>query len=215
MSPRPRKASDAEVFAAAGRVMARVGPAQLTLAQIAGEAGLTAGALVQRFGSKRELLVALSNEFAASTPVMFTDLRKANTSPLATLRAYADCIAEMGSSPGALAHHLSYLQADITDPDLRRHLRDHARASRASIRGLLAEAVAQGELTPGTDLDSLARVAEVTINGSLMTWAFYQDGTAREFIRNDLDAALKPYLPAGGRPRAREAPPARRRAPRR
>ena len=65
MSPRPRKASDAEVFAAAGRVMARVGPAQLTLAQIAGEAGLTAGALVQRFGSKRELLVALSNEFAA------------------------------------------------------------------------------------------------------------------------------------------------------
>ena len=49
MSPRPRKASDAEVFAAASRVMSRLGPAQVTLADIAAEAGLTAGALVQRF----------------------------------------------------------------------------------------------------------------------------------------------------------------------
>ena len=214
MSPRPRKASDADVFAAAGRVMARVGPTQLTLADIAAEAGLTAGALVQRFGSKRELLVALSNEFAASTPVMFDELRKANDSPLETLRAYADCIAEMGSSPSALAHHLAYLQADITDPDLRKHLKDHARASRASMRALLAEAVALGELKLDTDLDALARAAEVTINGSLMTWAFYQDGTARAWIREDVDATLRPYLSEGARPRARGASPAHRRAPR-
>ncbi len=60
MSPRPRKASDAEVFAAAVRVMGRVGPADLTLTAIAAEAGVTAGALVQRFGSKLALLRALS-----------------------------------------------------------------------------------------------------------------------------------------------------------
>lgn len=215
MSPRPRKASDAEVFAAAGRVMSRLGPAQLTLADIATEAGLTAGALVQRFGSKRELLVALSGEFAASTPVMFDELRKSNPSPLDTVRAYSDCIAQMGSTPAALAHHLSYLQADITDPDLRRHLGAHARASRASIRELLAEAVSMGELEQGADVDMLARAVEVTINGSLMTWAFYQEGTATSFMREALEATLQPHLPAARSRRAREAPPARRRAPRR
>ena len=58
MSPRRRKAEDADVFAALVRVMHRRGPAELTLREIAAEAGVTAGALVQRFGSKREMLLA-------------------------------------------------------------------------------------------------------------------------------------------------------------
>src|SRR5687768_12664904 len=57
---RPRKVSDDEVFAAAMRAMSRVGPGELTLALIAEEAGVTAGALVQRFGSRRQLLVTMS-----------------------------------------------------------------------------------------------------------------------------------------------------------
>ena len=56
MSPRPRKVSDEAIFAAAHKVMGQLGPAQWTLADIAREAGITAGAVVQRFGSKRELL---------------------------------------------------------------------------------------------------------------------------------------------------------------
>ena len=53
MSPRPRKVTDDEVFLAAERAMSRLGPAELTLADIAGEAGVSAGLLVQRFGSKK------------------------------------------------------------------------------------------------------------------------------------------------------------------
>src|SRR6185436_13902369 len=56
MSPRRRKAEDADVFAALVRVMLRRGPAELTLRAIAAAAGVTAGALVQRFGSKQALL---------------------------------------------------------------------------------------------------------------------------------------------------------------
>jgi len=59
MSPRPRKASDDEIFAASQRVMMRRGPRELTLAEIGKEAGVTAGALVQRFGSKRGLMLAI------------------------------------------------------------------------------------------------------------------------------------------------------------
>ena len=59
MSPRPRKASDEDIFGATMRVMTRCGPRELTLAMIAGEAGLTASALVQRFGSKRALLLGM------------------------------------------------------------------------------------------------------------------------------------------------------------
>lgn len=66
MSPRRRKVSDDEVFNAAVRAMKQRGPHELTLADIAGEAGITPGLLVQRFGSKRDLLLGLSKRFAGS-----------------------------------------------------------------------------------------------------------------------------------------------------
>ncbi len=194
MSPRPRKASDEEVFVAAQRIMSRLGPAQWTLADIAAEAGLTAGALVQRFGSKRGLLVALTAQVAAATPAMFAGLRAAHPSPLAALRAYADCMAQMGESPGGLAHHLAYLQLDLTDPDLHRHVREQARATRKALGTLLEEAVAAGELAASVDTGALARMVEVTVSGSLLTWAFYQEGTAASWVGQDLEAVLQPYL---------------------
>jgi len=60
MRGRRQKVTDEDVFAAAQRVMSRRGPHELTLADIAHEAGVTPGRLVQRFGSKRALLVTLS-----------------------------------------------------------------------------------------------------------------------------------------------------------
>ncbi|MBA4160308.1 MAG: TetR/AcrR family transcriptional regulator [Gemmatimonadetes bacterium] len=194
MSPRPRKASDEEIFAAAQRIMSRLGPAQWTLADIAAEAGLTAGALVQRFGSKHGLMVAMTEQLADATPMMFAELRAAHPSPLATLRAYAECMAQMGEGPGGLAHHLAYLQLDLTDPELHRHVREQARATRAEIRELLDEAAAAGELAPEVDTGALARAVEVTLSGSLMTWAFYQEGSAASWLREDLDAVLHPAL---------------------
>ena len=95
MPGRRQKVSDEDVFAAAQRVMTRRGPHELTLAEIAGEAGVTPGRLVQRFGSKRALLVALSERFAGSASPVFAELRAAHRAPLATLRAYAACMADL------------------------------------------------------------------------------------------------------------------------
>jgi AcrR family transcriptional regulator len=196
MTPRRPKVSDEAIFAAAGRVMSRVGPAQLMLADIAAEAGLTAGALVQRFGSKRGLLLAFSAYAAETTPAMFADLRAAHPSPLAALRAYADCSAAMGESPATLAHHLAYLQLDLTDPDFHRNTMAQARATRAALREIVTEAVAAGELTRDVDPDSLARTVEVTVGGSLIAWAFYREGKAVDWVREDLEAALRPWREA-------------------
>ena len=194
MSPRPRKASDEDIFAATQRVMVRLAPAQWTLADIAAEAGLTAGALVQRFGSKRGLMVALTETWSKSAPDMFTQIRKRYGSPLEALRGYTDCLAEMGESPNAFAHHLSYLQLDLTDPELHKHVRAQSRATRASIRELLDDAVTAGELKRDVDTAELARMVEVTLSGSLMTWAFYQEGTARNWMREDLENVLRPFV---------------------
>jgi AcrR family transcriptional regulator len=194
MAARPRKVSDDDVFSATQRVMQRVAPGELTLTEIAREAGVTAGALVQRFGSKRALLLEITRRFAESTSEMFVQLRATDPSPLAAIRLYAQCMAQMGGSPAAFAHHLAYLQMDLTDPDFFRSLRKHARAVRAELRSLVVEAVAQGELRAGTDPDALARALELTVTGSLWSWAFHQDGTATDWMRHDIEALLGPHL---------------------
>ena len=194
MSPRPRKVEDDDVFSAAHRAMLRLGPGELTLNDIAGEAGLTAGALVQRFGSKRELLLALAERFAGGTSEVFGALRKGHRSPLAMLRAYSDCMAQMASSPEAFARNFAYLQNDLTDPDFRAHFAKGVAASRAELQQLVREAIAAGELVPSTNARQLARTVEAVIGGSMMSWAATQEGPAQKWMRRDLEAVLKPYL---------------------
>lgn len=193
MSPRPRKASDDEIFAAAHRVMLRTAPEQFTLAAIAGEAGLTAGALVQRFGSKLGLLRALAAQLTEGSGELLAAIRAEAPSPLAAVRRYADCMAQMGGSPGALAHHLAWLQLDLTDEDMHRHLRAQAAIARETLKGWLEDAVATRELKRDTDAGVLARVIQVTISGSLLGSAF-DESSAAAAMRRDVDAALAPYL---------------------
>jgi AcrR family transcriptional regulator len=193
MSARPRKVSDEDVFAAVLRVMTRLSPAQVTLAEIAAEAGVTSSALVQRFGSKRELLLSVTGLAAEGTGEFFSGLRAAHASPLAALHAYAACFAEMAETPETLAHHLGYLQMDLTDPDFRRHARDQARVADRAIRGLLEEAVDAGELVRGTDVGALMRAVIAVLGGSLLAWAVRQKGTAVNWMREDLDAVLRPH----------------------
>ena len=194
MSPRPRKATDEDIFNAAMRAMSRFGPSQLTLSHVATEAGLTAGALVQRFGSKRRLLLALMERYSRSARAMFDALRAAATTPLGAIHAYARCMAQMGETPDALAHHLAWLQQDLTDPDFRKYMLVQARATRRELQRLVREARDAGELRGPLDVAAIARAVEVTIAGSLMSWAVHQEGTAAAWVRHDVDAALRPWM---------------------
>jgi AcrR family transcriptional regulator len=194
MSKRRRKVSDEDVFHAAQRAMNHRGPHELTLAHIATEAGVTAGLLVQRFGSKRALLLALSARFARSAPAVFQKLRAAHSGPLETLRAYAECMAGLAPTADALARNLAYLQTDLTDDAFRANLLTNARATRRQIESLLRSAIVAGELQRKTDPRRLSRTIEAVIGGSLMSWACYRQGSAAAWIRHDLDAVLEPFL---------------------
>ena len=190
---RPRKVSDEQVFEAVFRVMQQRGPADWTLADVAAEAGLTASALVQRFGSKRALQVELIALFADSMQEQYGAMRAEHASPLAAVRAYAERVACLAGSPEGFAHHLDYLKLDLTDPDMHVHFRRQAAAGRAFLHAALADAVAAGELRAATDVAALARMVETTINGSLFTWATYRDEDATSWMLKDLEVVLKPF----------------------
>jgi AcrR family transcriptional regulator len=204
MCPRPRETTDEAILEATHRAICRFGPARLTLAHVAAEVGVAPATLVQRFGSKRGMLLALARLGAAGTGREYAAIRAAHSSPLAALFAVADCMAGMAPTPEALANNLAFLQIDLTDPDFHQLAQEQARAARAELRVMLDAAVKAGELAP-CDTQRLARAVGVTLGGGLLAWAIEPEGTAAESLRGDLETLLAPYRRAGkaARPRRR------------
>jgi AcrR family transcriptional regulator len=192
VSPRPRTKTDETILAAAWRVIQRVGPAKFTLARVAREVRLSPATLMQRFGSKRKLLLLLIGSSRASNDQWIRAARTRITSPLALLYAFFDCFAGMATSPKEMANHLAFLQIDITDPAFHQIALEQARANEAAVKGLLDEAVAADELAP-MPTERIARLLMNVSGGSLLHWAILREGNASDWLRADLDAALLGY----------------------
>jgi AcrR family transcriptional regulator len=193
---RRRSLPDATVLDAAYRVISRRGPTRFTLADVAAEAGLAPATLIQRFGSKRGLLLALTRLAAEGAGECFARVRAENRSPLRALFASFREMACLAASPETLANTLAFLQIDLTDPEFRRWTLLNARATHAGFRGLLEDAILARELRP-CDTGGLARLIYAAAHGSMITWAFYQEGTAAEWICRDMELLLAPYRIAG------------------
>ena len=192
MSPRPRQNTDTEILQAAFRAIARLGPGKLTLADVATEAGVTAASLVQRFGSKRALLLAAAADVAGGHVYIFHQLRQRRRSPVAAIVGLADCMGIMGSTPDQVAHSMAFLHLDLTDTAFLGYARANALGMREGIRALVRDAVAAGELKK-CDTLRLARMLHSTINGSLLDWVLHREGDLAAWIRRDLKMALDPY----------------------
>jgi len=188
--PRPKTTSDRDVVRATAKVLLREGPVRLTLAYVAREAGLSPAALLQRFGSKRGLMLAFAQTAAAEAATPFQRARSAIPSPLEALRT-----ALVGASSDTccrqeIAHSLAVLLDDIPDDEMRAAAALHARATERAIRALLDEAVSAGELG-ATDTGQLAISLQAAWNGAVIQWALRGSGTTLERF---LDRVLAPLL---------------------
>ena len=195
MSPRPRTTSDESILTAAATVICRTGPARFTLAEVGEEAGMSAAALVQRFGSKRGLLLALAEERASGVRGRFAAARELYASALdALLHALAQADGH-ADTPDALANDLALVQMHLHEPEFHAHALAHATATLAEIRALLEDAVQAGELGE-CDPEDLSRTVQTAYTGALATWAVYRSGGLDEWLRGEIEAVLEPYRPA-------------------
>ena len=194
MSPRPRTVSDATILGATARMIARVGPVRLTLADVGNEVGLAPATLLQRFGSKRGLLLALVEQSVDSVSASFERVRASHASALDAAIAAASFMAEHVRTPEELANNLAFFQIDLSDPGFHRMALEHSRRVRAGYRALLDEAIADGELAP-CDTGALASALQAVVAGSLLNWAIHRDGPVATWVRTDLETLIAPYRP--------------------
>ncbi len=207
MTPRPRETSDAEILAAVARVMQRRSPVALTLADVAKEAGVHPATLIQRFGTKRELLLANCKAWTADVAGQFARARAKYGSPLKTLiEMFAEC-SSFAATPESMANALAYLQIDLSDPEFYAVLLTQYTTTRDETRKLLKDAVAARELAP-CDTAELARLVQQVNGGAMLDWAVYRKGPLATWMRRSLEALLDPYRsgrPGKSRPSVRRA----------
>ena len=192
MSPRPRTVSDDAILAASARIIGRVGPVRLTLADVGGEVGLSPATLLQRFGSKRGLLLALVERSVDAVDRSFRDRRAAAASALGAVVAAASDMAEHMRTPEELANNLAFFQIDLSDPEFHALAVEYSRRVRAGYRALLDEAVRAGELD-ACDTGALASALQGVAAGSLLNWAIHREGPVVDWVRRDIETVITPY----------------------
>jgi AcrR family transcriptional regulator len=103
----------------------RVGPARVTFAAAAAETGLSAATLVQRFGTKRELLLAADRQ---GVDLWLGTLdRSTAASPVARVEGLVLAVAPYATRE-QMANSVAMLQLDLADPDFHAETLPGARA---------------------------------------------------------------------------------------
>jgi AcrR family transcriptional regulator len=196
MSPRPRTVDDATILDAAIRVLSRIGSERLTLADVGAEAGLSAATLVQRFGSKRELMLALMRHAIDSIDTRFVNSMATTDSPLEALFAAAADRVEPREGPVTVANRLAFVLGNMDDPEFQALALEDSNRAIEGYKRMIEKAVAAGELIEGyLDSTQLAQTIHTVTFGSLVTWSISANtsGPLRAKVRRDLDVLLRPF----------------------
>ncbi|GAA2878755.1 hypothetical protein Acy02nite_76860 [Actinoplanes cyaneus] len=187
---RPRTVSDSAILAATANAVAASGPAGVTLAQIGAAVGLTAAALLKRFGSKDQLLLALARHSAEVVPA-----RLAAAPSVAALIDEFTAMAASVRDSAEFANHLAFLLMDLSIPEFRQVARDYATAVEAAIAVVLRSAAAAGEIHADRVDPDLPRAVHAAYNGALITWGMTgaAPGPADQ-VRDQLLRLIRPVL---------------------
>lgn len=202
---RPRGIDDAVILRVTTQVMGQVGPAGLTLAAVAREVGLAPATLVQRFGSKHGLLLALADQAEKDMSELAERVRSTHDSALGSLATLMVRSLAALSTPASYANHLAFLCIDLGDPQLYERALAIHRTQQRMIEQLLTEAVGTGELYTNSNPATLARTVQAVVAGAGLNWALEREGSLEQRLRQELDAVLAPHLPARATPDLEES----------
>lgn len=182
--PRPRTKADAEVLAAAHRLIHARGPDALTFAALAHATGLSASTLVQRFATKAGLTRATLHHAWDRLDERTARLAEATPS---TPQGAISLLTELSRAYGDIesyAEGLLVLREDLRDPELRAR----GAAWKATLSGILDRRL-------GGRPEGVGLMLAAQWQGALLWWSFEPQGPVEAFVEAQLGrfvAALWP-----------------------
>jgi len=176
---RSRKIRNEEVLDIVADLLARDGPAALTFQAAAAVTGRSAATLVQRFGTKQQLLQAalLRMWDALDALTAAADAAHAETADGA-IDLLVALSAQHGAEPEGAAAGLLLLREDFRDPVLR--------ARGAAWGEALGRALGRRLGTERGPSD-LGRMMASQWQGAMLWWGFSREGTLDDHLRRELE----------------------------
>lgn len=191
---RPRLVSDNAVFAAFDAAIAEHGPNGVTLALVAERLGVTAPALMRRFGSKQGLFAAFMQQQLSAQSAMLDGLQAAHTDPLGAVLALSGNTRAYSQDRKAYLRHLASFFLQLADDEaLVPVIASWFEAERRWIAGRLDEAVAAGTMRAGTPVRDLSRTLQAALHGARLQWSTGGKGTEGAWSRREMHAVLAPW----------------------
>ena len=190
--PRTRTISDTQVLDATITFVGRHGVDKLTFASLSEHIGLSPATLVQRFGSKKGLLAAVTRYCLQSMLPTLNKAESENVSPLNAVYAAFESMAKAVTTVNEFANGQVFFYLALTDPEMNTLLNKSMTEARIKIEQLLNEAMKVNEIKR-CDTTSLALTLQSMYEGAITTWLVYQQDDVQSWVSDRLTQVIEPY----------------------
>lgn len=177
------------MLSAAGAAISALGPS-FTLADVAREAGISAGTLVQRFGSKHGLLVAMIQTAIVSMRSAMSAALAGVDDPVAAVKQSLSKWYAPLDDPRTAANSLAQLAFELADGELRELMAEFYAVMEGELRPPLTRAAAAGDLPGAPPVPVAARILTAVADGTAIHWSARPAGSLCARMSADLEAVL-------------------------
>lgn len=189
--PRKKTIDDETLLKMVLEVITKVGPTTFSLKDLRKKTGLSPATLLQRFGSKKNILhkaIELSNSHLGDRFTNRVAISKSPTEEI--INIYLDLSMQF-SRPIDVANGLDILKLDITEKKLNKLTRKYFEIRRKKIEYLIILAQEKNEITSKINAAELVLTLESLWQGSIMLWALIGKGQIHEWLKKRFSACIK------------------------
>jgi AcrR family transcriptional regulator len=189
--PRKKILDDKTILQCAFEVILKVGASDFNLQDLSKKTGLSPSTLIQRFGSKKNILL---EAIKLARQNLKEDLNKITLSHKSPTQQIINIYLEpvnLLKSPESVAKTLDLIKLEIKQKKLKPLVRDFFRIRRKKIKVLIIAGQKEQEIR--SNLNSLQIIShlETLWHGSIVLWALIGKNTAHEWLKKELHFFLK------------------------
>jgi AcrR family transcriptional regulator len=182
-----------QLIDAAWRCVARGGYRRLSVDDICAEAGLSKGAFYTYFEHKQDLLLALLDDDAAGLNEVLADAA-GRPGGVEQIRRFVAALVDRGSDTGAVQLRADLWAEIASDEALRARFLEAMQYRRIELAGLIADAVAAGELVE-VPANALAAIFLALGDGLMLHRVLDPSGFRWPNVRRAVDVLLEGLRP--------------------
>jgi hypothetical protein len=191
--PRKKMIDDTKILKMALEVIIEMGATTFSLEDLRNKTGLSPATLLQRFGSKKNILhkaIELSNNDVKNS---LNNKSVVSKSPIQeVINIYLE-LSMPFSTPGDIASGLDILKLDITEKKLNSLTRKYFEIRRKKIESLIILAQKKNEISSSVNASEIVWNLESLWQGSIMLWALIGNGNLQKWLKKRLDTFIN-YL---------------------